>query len=801
MLKRVFLCLFFSLILGIKGQLFCQDMPRPNEESSQNEESISLDKLITAIEVKGNKSISTNTVISKMKIKVGAVYRENIVNDDLKRLYILGFFDDIKIDTEEYKNGLKVIVSVVERPIIEKITFSKMKHLTIKLDKLKNMLMSKEGQYLDYPNLKEDVKILKGLYVKKGFARCEAAYDVKVTPETNKAAVYFDIKEGGRFKIKKIYVEGNYHFSDAKILRIMKTKSAWLFGSGILRQGVLETETLFPGQKVKVVGDYLQGDKERIETFYKNNGFSDVKVSYVVKEDPKKPFFYIHLSIDEGKRYFVGNITIEGNKDISKWDILLRLKACVPGKVFNQANLKDDIVNIQGLYFDRGYIAAQVQETTALNSYSGRIDILYKIVENDIFYVDKIKVSGNVKTKDVVIRRELRIKPGDRFDGEKLKRSKERLQNLGFFEEVSYDTEDSQLSNHKNLVVDVKETKTGAFSFGGGYSTVDQFVGFVEVEQKNFDWKNFPYFTGDGQDLKLRASFGSVSEGYNMSFTDPWIFDYPVSFGFDLYRNTHQRESDIGYGYDEDITGGDGRLGKEISEYVKADLLYRCDNIKITNITENSTQDLKREEGKNIVSSTRFGITYDDRDSVFDPQKGSILSGSLECAGGPFMGDKDYLKLFTRASHYIALPKGVLELRGRLGLADAFGGSEYIPIYEKFFAGGAYTIRGYNERKIGPVDSVSKDPLGGESTLIGNIEYLYPVFDFLKLAVFYDAGNVWEKVGDVGSGGFKSGVGFGLRIKSPIGPIMLDYGVPLEKESGEEEKGSGRFHFSMSHGF
>ena len=416
--------------------------------------------------------------------------------------------------------------------------------------------------------------------------------------------------------------------------------------------------------------------------------------------------------------------------------------------------------------------------------------------------MNKIKIRGNVKTKDVVIRRELRIHPGERFDGEKLRRSKERLQNLGFFEEVSYDTEDTPSPDKKDLVVEVKESKTGAFSFGGGYSTVDQFVGFVEIEQKNFDWKNWPYFTGAGQDLRFRASIGTITSGFDLSFTDPWVFDYPVSFGFDAYKRSHKRDEDVGYGYDEDVTGGDLRLGKEISEYLRGDLTYRIDRIDISNITDNATNDLKKDVGKNTISSLTPALTFDSRDNVFDTRKGDLLTGSVDWAGGPFGGDKDYWKFFGRASHYFPLPRdSTLELRVRVGLSKPYGDSDSIPIYERFFAGGAYTIRGYEERAVGPVDPASKDPLGGESMLVGNIEYTYPLFSFLKAAAFYDIGNVWAKMNDIGSGGLKSGFGLGVRIRTPIGPILLDYGIPLNKAPGEDKKSSGRFHFSASHGF
>ncbi|OGX18376.1 MAG: outer membrane protein assembly factor BamA, partial [Omnitrophica WOR_2 bacterium RBG_13_44_8b] len=740
---------------------------------------------VTAIEVKGNKAISSNTVVSKMKTRIGGPYQENIISDDLKRLYLLGFFSDIKMDTQIYKDGIKVIVSVVERPIIENIVFIGMRRITQAESKLKEQLKSREGQYLDYPNLTEDVRRLKKMYEKIGMPQVQIDYAADINKETNKAKVQFNIVEGGRLRIKDIIVEGNRAFRKGRILKVMKTKRAWLFNAGALREEVLKE------------------DMERIKAFYQKNGFTDATAEFETSTGPKRPnLLYITVKIQEGKKYLVGNVRIQGNVDIPTKDILGKLKECVPGKVFSQEALKNDVTNIQSLYFDRGYILALVQETTSVEAYTGRVDILYNIVENEIAYVDKIKIRGNIKTKDLVIRRELRIRPGDRFDGEKLRRSKERLQNLGFFEDISYDTQDTPTPNKKDLVVEVKESKTGTFSFGGGYSTVDQFVGFIEVEQKNFDWKNFPYFTGAGQNLKLRASAGSLTSGFELSFTDPWLFDYPVSFGFDAYRRTHKRDEDVGYGYDEKITGGDLRLGREISEYLRADLTYRLDSIEISNVTDDATEDLKQETGKNTISSFSPSLTFDNRDNIFDPTRGDLLSGSVELAGGALGGDKDFWKFYGRASHYFPLFRGSsLELRARVGMVKPYGDSDRIPIYERFFAGGAYTVRGYEERSIGPVDSVSEDPLGGEAMLIGNIEYTYPLLNFFKVAAFYDVGNVWAKQKDLGSGSLKAGVGIGVRLKTPIGPIMLDYGVPLNKVTGEEDKGSGRLHFSASHGF
>ncbi|MBU4303080.1 MAG: outer membrane protein assembly factor BamA [Candidatus Omnitrophica bacterium] len=796
MRKSIFILLTALFIFNSSSFVLAEENPLEQTEqkiAAASEALPAVLKNVTAIEVTGNKAISTNVIISKMKTRVGSAYQENIISDDLKRLYLLGFFSDIKIDTQDYKDGLKILISVVERPIIEKISFSGINLITMKDEKLKQQLKSKETQYLDYPSLAEDVRILKKMYEKMGYSQADISYKVDANTQANKASIVFTAVEGRKVRIKDIRIEGNNNFSSGRILKLLKTKRAWFFNAGVLKDEVL-TE-----------------DIARVKSFYQREGFTDAAVDYVVKPDAQKPYLlFITIKVTEGKKYLVGSVMVQGNKDVSEKEILKTLTDCIPGKVFSQEAMKKDLTGIQGLYFDRGYISAQVQESTIVNTDSGRVDITYAITENQVVYVDKIKIRGNIKTKDLVIRREMRIHPGEKFDGEKLRRSKERLTNLGFFEEVSYDTEETGQPAKKNLVVDVKETKTGSFSFGGGYSTVDQFIGFVEVEQKNFDWRNWPYFTGAGQNLKVRASVGNLSQGFELSFTEPWMFDYPVSFGFDLYRRTHDRDTDTGYGYDETVTGGDLRLGKEISEYLRGDLTYRLDQIEISNISDNSPE-LKDEEGTNVISVISPSLTYDSRDNVFDTRKGNLLTGSFDFAG--LGGDKSYLKFFGRASHYFPMPRGaVFEVRGRLGLAQPYGDTEKLPIYERFFAGGAYTIRGYEERGVGPVDVNSKDPLGGASLAVGNIEYTYPLFSFLKVAAFYDVGNVWEKLGDIfsnkdangveNSGGFKSALGLGLRIKTPIGPIMLDYGIPMDKQSGESSKKSGgRFHFSASHGF
>ena len=473
------------------------------------------------------------------------------------------------------------------------------------------------------------------------------------------------------------------------------------------------------------------------------------------------------------------------------------------GKPFSRRELRDDMIAVRDLYYQYGYMDAVVDVDQNVNASTGSMDLMYTIDPKEVVYVGKIYIRGNVKTREVIIRRELRIYPGDKFNGLKIKRSKERLYNLGLFEDISFDTEPTQAPQVHNLIVNVKETKTGEFSFGGGYSSVDQFLGFVEVGQRNFDILNFPTFTGGGQNLVIRAEVGMVRQNYNIGWTDPWIFGWPYLFGFDLYRTSHTRELDVGWAYDETRTGGDIRVGKELTEYLRADGTYRLENVNIGAVPSYASADFRNEEGSNYVSAISGMLTQDTRDNIYNPGKGYILNGTIEDAGGVFGGDKNFVKgTATAAFYHTFFEKFVLELKGRAGWSSAYGDSDAVPIYERFYAGGANTIRGYKERKVGPRDTGSDEPIGGNALLIGNAEITFPVYEkILKGAIFYDVGNVWAKTEDfMVGGGYRSGVGVGIRVNTPVGPFRLDYGFPLVKNNPDDSK-NGEFYFSISRGF
>ncbi|MCK4519351.1 MAG: outer membrane protein assembly factor BamA, partial [Candidatus Omnitrophica bacterium] len=466
------------------------------------------------------------------------------------------------------------------------------------------------------------------------------------------------------------------------------------------------------------------------------------------------------------------------------------------GSTYIPASMEKDVVRINEIYFEKGYISAKTAPDVIFNKERQQMDITYIIEEREQVYIERIEIRGNDKTKDIVIRRELAVTPGGVFDGKKLRRSKRNLNNLGYFEEITYDTEPGSDPNKKNLIVNVKETKTGEVSFGAGYSSIDKFIGFVELRQRNFDYKNFPALTGDGQQVTVRCEFGSEKKRYDLSFTEPWFFNKPLSFGFDLYNRYRSRDL-----YEENRLGGDLRLGWRFGDNLRLNSMYKLEEIKLGDIpdwvTRENVPDVWEEEGKNALSSFSLTLIRDTRDNVFNPKSGGTIENSVETTGGILGGDREFIKYYGDLNWYFThFEKFTFEVRLRGGVADKYNGTNMVPIYERFYAGGANTIRGYRERHVGP--KKCGEPVGGNSMLIGNMEYTFPVMKNIKGAVFYDVGNVWSEVRGFADG-FKSGAGLGVRVKTPIGPVKLDYGFRLSDDPGDKK--DGRFHFSMSRGF
>lgn len=737
---------------------------------------------IVDIKIAGNKSVSTATILNKIKIRIGDAFEEAAVNKEIKRLYAMGYFSDVFVETTDTDTGVVVMFTVVEKPLVSSIQF--MGNKRIKEVRLKKNITIKDGDLLDYNIIAQDVTAVRNYYVSEGYSRASVDYRIEADESGERAIVVFVIDEGKPLTIKSIKVEGNKKIKAGEITKVMSTKSAWWF----INKGSYDE-------------DKLEEDLYRVSNLYRSKGYLDVKVTSREEYSADGKYLYLTVVIEEGKAYKVTGIEVTGELAFPKEDVVKNIKM-KKGDPFDYELLKNDLESIRSFYYDKGYMNVEVDRSHRYDSASDGMTIIYNVTANNEVYVGKVNVIGNTVTKDKVIRREIRLYPGDKYDGKKLKRSKERIYNLGFFEDVYFEPTATSDKDVKDLNVTVKETKTGEFSFGGGYSSVDAFIGFVQLRQKNFDIMNFPTFSGSGQDLTMRAELGSNRNNFFLGWTDPWIFDYPYLFGFDVYRQEQDRSGIAGFGTNERRIGGDLKLGKEITDYLSTGLVYTLEQVRISDIPAEATDDLRKEEGENTISRLTWNINYDKRDNKFAPSKGYFTALSLQDAGGFLGGDKDFLKGQLTGSYYHSIiNRVVLELRATSGLSDAYGDSDDLPIYERFYAGGARTIRGYKERGVGPRDAGSNAPLGGEAMAVGNVELTFPIFEnLIKGAVFYDVGNVWARVQDAyTSSDYKQGVGVGVRVKTPIGPIQLDFGYPLNENNNDKKE--GRFYFSVSQGF
>ncbi len=441
---------------------------------------------VTSVEVKGNRRLADEEILSLIKTEKGRDFNQAVLTEDLKTLYRQGWFADVGIDTRDEEGGKKVLFIVKEKPLLKQILFEGNYHLNSKY--LKKQLSSGLNEPLNGQKLKKDLNKLKEVYESRGFPYAEVEEKTEIEESNNEAVCRLRIKEVPRVRLRKIRLSGNSSFPDKQILKLLRTKK-----KGFLRKGVF---------KKKV----FKKDMDRIGEFYRDRGYLDAKVNGSFEYEEKAIF--VKIVIDEGRRYLTGKVSLAGNVVFSRDELFEKLEM-LTGTVFTYSSLYRDVAAIRDAYLEKGYLDVSVRPDVALTKDKDEVDVVYKITENKLSFVGEIRLKGNLKTKDKVIRRELKISPGERFDGTKIKRSIQRLYNLGFFEYVTYDTEATAEPGVKDIIFEVKEARTGQFAFGAGYSSVDGLVGFLEIEQKNFDVAGFPTFTGAGQDLKLRSEFGT----------------------------------------------------------------------------------------------------------------------------------------------------------------------------------------------------------------------------------------------------------------------------------------------------
>jgi outer membrane protein insertion porin family len=741
--------------------------------------------IVTFIEVQGNRRIETATILAKIKTKEGAVFSPSQIKEDIKVLYQLGHFEDVQVKTEGFENGLKVIFVVKEKPLIREISFEGNDALTT--EKLKEGITLLPRTAFNLQLIQENAEKIRLKYQDEGY------YDAIVVPVITELRggdrnVLFDIEEGGKVKLTEIIITGNKALTSKEIKKAMKTQEHWFF-SFLGRSGTLRTEE-------------LKEDLETIRNLYYNKGYIQVQVDNPIIE-PKtytkrvswfsskkititdKSELVVRIHIKEGDQFRVGSLKFKGNTTISDstLDKDMKLK---PGDIFSREVLKEDVAKIIDLYDGIAKPFANVVPLFNIHPETKTVDITIDIQEGGEVRIGRINISGNSKTRDKVIRREMRLDEGDLYSKKALKRSYERLNNLNFFESVEIVPERRQQESVMDLDVKVKEKMTGTLSVGGGYSSVDRLVGIVEITQGNLG--------GRGQLLKLKTQWGGKHKLFMLSFMEPYLFDEPIWGRVDIYRQSQTYD-----GYTINSNGAAFGVGKSFDEYLSGSIRYGIDQSETTSITVNPIpyvllQQLRFYGTALTTSSVTATITRDSRDFYLDPKTGSRSTAFVQYAGGPLGGDPEFIKSVADSAWFFPVVwDTVFMVRGRIGYVETLSDNP-IPVSDRFFVGGAGTVRGFRYGTAGPVDSAG-NRVGGNKELIFNFEYNFPIVPAARLkgVLFYDMGRGFDDNAlaqdpyvtfnptSISLRDLRQAWGFGFWWLSPIGPLRFEWGYIIHK--------------------
>lgn len=738
-MKKINLILIPLVLLLFSFNIYAQELP-----------------IVTAIEIKGLKRIEEAAVKNRISLKLGEVISQEKISEDIKSIYKMGYFEDVKVDIETFEGGVKVVYTVKEKPTIVKVSFEGNKEY--EEDKLKEVVTITAGSIADVTLINDNALKLKVFYESEGY------YFAKVIPVVKKKTeqeveLTFVIEENNRVKIKEIKFEGNKAISSRKIKKAMGTSErkfySFITGSGFYKKF-----------------EMLQ-DIEKIKDLYHDNGYLKVSVGEPKLEfSSDKKWMTITIPISEGPQFKVASVKILGVKDKKEEEEITNLIKLKSGEIFSKMKMRKDIEAITTYYSDRGYALVSIAPDVLPNEEKLLVDVAYNIKQGDKFNIGRINIAGNVKTLDKVIRREVRVDEGDEYSASKIKKSKQRLEDLQYFETVDINQKPDPDKKTVDLDVNVKEKPTGFFTIGGGYSSIDNLIGMVDVTQTNL--------FGRGYSLTLRGELGGKSSYYTIAFRDPWFLDKPLLFGFNLYRQKREYVN-----YTKDGTGMSITFGKRYGEDWSASVTYELEKSKVTDVADDADTIIKDMQGNLLTSSVTFQIVNDTRDSYIDPSSGRRYSLTLTTAG--LGGDTGFWKSMLDLGWYIPIfEESTLHLRGRIGWSDSLFGKKY-PLYERFYIGGLDTIRGLGYGEAGPKDS-KNDPIGAKKALIANIEYLFPIVTEMKLKglIFFDIGRGYDETEKFGSN-IKYSTGFGFRWFSPMGPIKIDYGINLNRKEGESK--------------
>ncbi|MGH7983166.1 MAG: outer membrane protein assembly factor BamA [Candidatus Udaeobacter sp.] len=735
--------------------------------------------IIRAIDVDytGPPTVSKERILDYMRTKVGQPFNDATLEQDVEALYKSGAVQNVRIFGEPQGDGVKVIVQVQTRLIAREIVIEGAKR--IGAAKLRKEIKLKLNQPIREEDLEEAREKIIEIYQSHGFTDVSAQFRVDpIDPTHGTARVVYTVNEGAKGAVKQVNFEGNAHFSTWRLRKEMKTKR--------------QTIVAFLDKSGRLDEAQLQQDLDSLREFYQDHGFIDVGIKDVRRERNAKGALTITIVIAEGPQYHVRNLTISGEKLAKEGGIrpLLKMKE---GSVYSPKQLHDDAKAVADAYGSGGYVDLVITPESAPAG-PALVDVHYKIEEGERSYLNRVDIQGNTRTKDKVIRREVLVAPGDVFNTVRADTTKKRLENLGYFSKVETYPEDTGVPGRKDLTILVQEKRTGSLSFGGGFSTVDQLVGFAELTQGNFDLFNWPSFTGGGQKLRLRVQYGNVSKAFLLNLVEPYFLDRRLSLGGSLFYN----EADyLSTDYYQRNYGFSFELRKPLTSFMYASLAYQLQNVDIYNVPFNAPEEIQLQEGTFTESKITSSVVLDRRDNALLTHTGQRITLTPFIAGGFLGGDTQIYGWDLEGSQYFPLKwDTILLINGEVATVDTWGNGSPVPLFERLYLGGANNLRGFPFREVGPEQQ--GEPIGGQSMARLTVEWTFPIVPQARGALFYDSGFVNSAPWAFGISALASDVGAGIRINLPIGPMRLDYGFPVKRDG---YNGGGHFNFSVGYQF
>ena len=780
---------FFSLCV----LLFVVSLNSP--AIAQNQEKVTLKD----VKISGNLRVEDDGIRLHLKSRPGELFNSGIVEQDVKAIFRMGFFDDVQAELSP--DGV-LTYAVKEKPYVRELKVQGASQVS--REKIEAALGVSPRTILDRAKVAEGVEKVRKLYADQGYVN--ALVDFAVTVESNnQAVVALDIVEGGRLLIKRIAFEGNNAFSVSELKDQIQTKEEWVF-SFITNRGVLDR-------------DLLTNDVAMLSQYYNDNGYVEHKIDDPVilrARDGLEVVFRIH----EGPQYRVGKVEIGGDL-IQDGRQMLKSVKLTTGQIFRGSRLREDITTLSEMYSNKGFAFVQVDPVTNIDRAQKNVNVALVIAKGPPVYFNRVLVAGNTKTRDKVVRRELLASEQELFSSTKITQSRNALQRTGYFEDVQMTTKKTAQPDTVDVLVDVKEGPTGTFQVGGGYSSGDGFLFNANISEKNL--------LGRGQGVTGNFSFGSRRQDFIVNLNDPYFLDSKMGVGIDGFKTEREYtdfdENKIGFGVSTTYPLKDFKmpfLGRSRAErnigsdelasnatptmwdYMRGGVSYDLTHENIDGVSRTAPDLIRSEAGKSLTSSVTPGLSYDSRDHFFAPTEGTKSALSVKMAG--LGGDTRFIKSDMSARwHYPLLkdPKWggswVLALGGQLGygvgLAERNNGSKDLPLFERYFLGGINSVRGFADRSLGPrapskcdtdgENCKSTDVIGGGKALVLNSEILFPIMEQygVRGVAFFDMGNAFE---NFSFGELRKSVGAGVRWMSPFGPLRVELGLPLNKKPDDE---------------